>query len=222
MSTSPLPSPTPPRFNTLTRLSTKQDGNALGHGGPCGNTIPPIIPTPLILQLLSPSGLTAQGRPKVLTDNLGVADQGIIEAPSLVYLHGNFILFFSSGCFATPNYTVSYATASSIAGPYVRGAEPLFRSGAEGLVGPGGMSVVVGPDGVGRGVFHGWRGEVRGLFGTEIGFDKAGGARGLEASYTGGDGQRGDAGEERGEGQNDGGPFSIAATLVWLVDAWNG
>jgi hypothetical protein len=68
---------------------------------------------------------------------------GTIEAPSLVQIGAHWILFFSSGCFATPNYTVNYATASGIKGAYTRAKVPLFAVGnmEYDLDGPGGMSI---------------------------------------------------------------------------------
>ena len=67
----------------------------------------------------------------------------VTEAPSLLKSsNGTYFLFFSSGCFATPNYTVSYATASNLTGPYTRANGPLFKTGdGNGLKAPGGMSI---------------------------------------------------------------------------------
>lgn len=133
-------------LNTLqpTHTSSKQPiATYSGHGGPCGNTVAPIQPTPLILQPVSADGLTPQGTSTTLLDNAGASDDGITEAPSLVKApSGRYFLFFSSGCFTTPDYTVSYAVSdSSITGPYVRAPSPLFRSGDDGLTAPGGADI---------------------------------------------------------------------------------
>ncbi|KAI6851699.1 MFS general substrate transporter [Hortaea werneckii] len=72
-----------------------------------------------------------------ILDNIGAADQGIVEAPALVKSGSNFILFFSNGCFTKSTYTVNYATATSITGPYTRAASPLFATGQNGLTSPG-------------------------------------------------------------------------------------
>ncbi len=90
---------------------------------------------------------------------------GIIEAPSLTRSGDSWILYFSSGCFTTPNYTVSYATADSITGPYTRAKSPLFTTGDYNLTGPGGMSVF--KDGKHM-VFHGWHGNERTLYSAEV------------------------------------------------------
>ena len=105
------------------------------------NAEPPIQPTPIIFQPVAADGVTLQGDAVTILDNNGAADEGTIEGPSLVQAGGNYVLFFSSGCFITDSYTVNYATSDSIAGPYTRAAQPLFVSGDYGLYGPGGMSI---------------------------------------------------------------------------------
>ncbi|KAK5166093.1 uncharacterized protein LTR77_008354 [Saxophila tyrrhenica] len=144
----------------------KIDGNAMGHGGPCGNTKAPIVRTPLVLQPVARDGITLQSRATVLLDNNGAADQGVIEAPSLTKSGNTWILYFSSGCFVTHNYTVSYATADSITGPYKRAERPLFETGDYDLDGPGGMSVF--GDGKHM-VFHGWKGDGGTLYSAVVG-----------------------------------------------------
>ncbi|KAG9579627.1 glycoside hydrolase family 43 protein, partial [Aureobasidium melanogenum] len=121
----------------------KVDGNSIGHGGACGNTVAPIVGTPLMLQPVAADGHTFTGNAVALLDNDGAADQGILEAPVLTRSRaGVYFLFFSSGCFATSGYTVSYATATNLTGPYTRASSPLFRTGdGNGLKAPGGMSV---------------------------------------------------------------------------------
>lgn len=93
------------------------------------------------MQAVGGDGVTLQGDPVILLDNNGVADGGSVEAPSLVQSGGAYVLFFSSGCYITTNYTVNYATAPVITGPYQRADQPHFVSGDYGLVAPGGMSI---------------------------------------------------------------------------------
>jgi beta-xylosidase len=121
----------------------KVDGNSIGHGGACGNTVAPIVGTPLMLQPVAADGHTFTDNAVAILDNNGAADQGILEAPVLTRSRaGVYFLFFSSGCFATSGYTVSYATATNLKGPYTRASSPLFRTGdGNGLKAPGGMSV---------------------------------------------------------------------------------
>jgi beta-xylosidase len=121
----------------------KVDGNSIGRGGACGNTVAPIVGTPLMLQPVAADGHTFTGNAVAILDNDGAADQGILEAPVLTRSRGGiYFLFFSSGCFASSGYTVSYATATSLKGPYTRAGSPLFKTGdGNGLKAPGGMSV---------------------------------------------------------------------------------
>ncbi|KAL1304488.1 hypothetical protein AAFC00_003478 [Neodothiora populina] len=121
----------------------KIDGNAIGSGGACGNTIAPIQATPLVLQPVASDGYTLQGTATTLLDNIGVSDDGVIEAPTLIRSQeGIYFLFFSSGCFVTSSYTISYATSSSLRGPYTRAAAPLMQTGdGHGLIAPGGMDI---------------------------------------------------------------------------------
>ncbi|KAF2087839.1 glycoside hydrolase family 43 protein [Saccharata proteae CBS 121410] len=120
----------------------KIDGNSIGNGnlngtGNCGNTIAPIVPTPIILQALLPDGITPIGPPITLLNNAGLSDSGVIEAPSLIKSwSGTYFLFFSSGCYDTDTYTVSYATAPSITGPYTRRGA-LLKTGDAGSSGAG-------------------------------------------------------------------------------------
>ena len=68
------------------------------------------------------------------------ADDGpLVEAPNLIRKSdGTYVLFFSSHCFSSTQYDVKFATASSMAGPYTRGAAPLIQSGEDGVTAPGG------------------------------------------------------------------------------------
>ncbi|KAK4921030.1 hypothetical protein LTR28_012816, partial [Elasticomyces elasticus] len=121
----------------------KIDGNSIGHGGACRNAVEPIVPTPLMLQRVAADGVTLVGDAVQVLDNGGAADDGVVEAPSLVKTaQGGFVLFFSSGCFATSAYTVSYATAASVAGPYTRRGALFRTDDAAGLTAPGSASVL--------------------------------------------------------------------------------
>lgn len=101
----------------------------------------------------------------ILLDNNGVPDGGSVEAPSLVKSHGTYVLFFSSGCYITPNYTVNYATAHLIKGPYQRAAHPLFATDDLGLTAPGGMSIYLDAKHM---VFHASYGAGRALYNAVV------------------------------------------------------
>ncbi|RDW69292.1 arabinanase [Coleophoma cylindrospora] len=129
----------------------KIDGNSIGNGGTCDNTVAPIVSTPIMLQQMAADGITAVGDPVQILDR-GDADGPLVEAPSLVRTSaGTYILFFSSNCFSTTLYDVSYATASSVKGPYTKSSAPLLVTGDYGLQAPGGATVAKDASAI---VFH--------------------------------------------------------------------
>ncbi|KAJ9664314.1 hypothetical protein H2198_000243 [Neophaeococcomyces mojaviensis] len=122
----------------------KVDSNSLGHGGSCNNDVSPIQPTPIMLQEVDPNdGVTLIGKPTKLLDR-DALDGPLIEAPAMYRSNeGIYFLFFSSNCFSTAMYDVSYATAADIRGPYVKASRPLLITGdGPDLVGPGGMDIL--------------------------------------------------------------------------------
>lgn len=123
----------------------KVDGNAIGNGGECGNTKKPIVPTPILLQQVNArDGHTKIGGPVQILTNIP-ADGPYVEAPSLSFLNGKYVLFFSPQCFVTDKYNVNYALSDNLKGPYKR-AGPLFVTGKLGLKGPGGLDIAVNGD----------------------------------------------------------------------------
>jgi beta-xylosidase len=133
-------------------ITYKVDGNSLGHGGSCMNSIQPLMSTPIMLQEVGEDGITLIGDAMQIVDR-DAYDGPLIEAPSLYRSHeGIYFLFFSSNCFTGPLYDTSYATASNITGPYTKSARPLFITGdGPNLIGPGGMDIIKGG---GMIVFH--------------------------------------------------------------------
>lgn len=129
----------------------KIDGNSLGGGGPCGNG-DQSHDTPIMLQEVSATdGYTPIGEATPLLHR-GPNDGPLIEAPSLVRsAEGAYVLFFSSNCYNTQFYDTSYATSTSVAGPYTKSSTPLLVTGTDGLLSPGGTDVLA--DGS-RIVFH--------------------------------------------------------------------
>ncbi|KAI5212405.1 glycoside hydrolase family 43 protein [Aureobasidium subglaciale EXF-2481] len=118
----------------------KIDGNSVGHGGVCNNGNAPIVDTPIMLQKVADDGFTPVGTPVKLLDRSEL-DGPLVEAPSLMRTaNGKYVLFFSSNCFATSNYDVTYAFADSINGPYVKRG-PMMVTGTDGLFAPGGQAI---------------------------------------------------------------------------------
>jgi hypothetical protein len=124
----------------------KVDGSAKGPGGPCGNGIPgERAPTPIVIQKVDGrDGVTKIGEGVVVLERAADGKEGgLVEAPSLVFVGGRFVLFYSSHCFNTDGYDVRYAVAERVEGPYVKGGR-LLGTGDFGLVRPGGATAVVG------------------------------------------------------------------------------
>ncbi|KAJ7447206.1 glycosyl hydrolase [Mycena latifolia] len=131
----------------------KIDGNSLGHGGSCNNGVAPLVSTPIMLQKVAANGYTPVGSPVQILDR-SAADGPLVEAPSLIYVNNVFFLFFSSGCYAETTYDLSYATATSVTGPYTKAGAPtapLLVTGTYGLRAPG--SATFAKDGS-KVVFH--------------------------------------------------------------------
>ena len=146
-------------------LVYKVDGNSLSPGGPCGNGGPNRSPTPLMLARLAGDGIRPIGNPTTLL-NREDRDGPLIEAPSLAKLgDGSYALFFSSNCWNSPFYDVSWATSRSVAGPYTR-KDSMMKTGTGGLVAPGGASV--SEDGQHM-VFHANHEEGRAMYTTRLG-----------------------------------------------------
>ncbi|CAD0013919.1 unnamed protein product [Aureobasidium pullulans] len=134
----------------------KIDANAIGHGGFCGNTVKPILSTPIMLQKVSvDNGFTKIGLPIPMIYN-DPADGPYVEAPALTKMSdGTYVLFYSSNCFVTPLYDVSYATSKNIRGPYKKFGG-LIKTGTYGLRAPGGLDMAINGD---HAVFHAdWKG----------------------------------------------------------------
>jgi beta-xylosidase len=137
---------------TSTRwLVYKIDGNSIGHGGSCNNGVAPIVPTPIMMQQLALDGYTPMGQPFEILDR-GQADGPLIEAPDLIKAaDGTYVLFFSSNCYSSTLYDISYATAPALEGPYTKSSAPLLVTGDYGLTSPGGATSITGG---GQLVFH--------------------------------------------------------------------
>ncbi|KAH7926542.1 glycoside hydrolase family 43 protein [Leucogyrophana mollusca] len=116
----------------------KVDGNNLGGGGPCGNG-DGVYSTPIMLQEMEADGITPTGDPVQILDR-GQYDGPLIEAPVLILHEGTYILSFSSNCYNTDLYDISYATAPSVSGPYTKASSPLLVTGDDGLTSPGGAT----------------------------------------------------------------------------------
>jgi hypothetical protein len=166
----------------------KVDGNSLGGGGYCNNGVAPFRDTPVVLQEVDPlDGVTNIVREGgvVIFDRDQDLDGPLVEAPDLMFVRGEegsgeegvYVLFYSNHCWDSPGYSVNYATAKNITGPYVRGGSgrPLIGTGdVLNVTAPGGATSFVanggGEEDPGKPglVFHGNCPQGRCLFGASI------------------------------------------------------
>ncbi|KAJ7508423.1 glycosyl hydrolase [Mycena galericulata] len=108
-------------------------------GSSCNNGVAPMVSTPIKLQQVAANRYTLIGSPVQILDR-DAGDGPLVEAPSLIYVDGAFFLFFSSGCYADTSYDLSYATATSVTGPYTKAGPPtapLLITGTYCLRAPG-------------------------------------------------------------------------------------
>lgn len=108
----------------------------------------PYAPTPIMIQQVSEAdGVTKVGTATFLIDNNGYEDVGNSESPTLMRAHnGNYVLFFSTGCFEDSTYGTNYAVSTTgVRGPYKRNAAAFLATGLPAgyaLSGPGTLSVL--------------------------------------------------------------------------------
>jgi beta-xylosidase len=126
-------------------LLWKNDGNC------CGGQ------TWIFLQATSDDGLALVGEPLQLI----TADQAwegvLVEGPTLWQQNDQYYLFYSANNYTSPNYSVGWAAADEIDGPYTKARQPLLETTIRaGIVGPGGQDIVIDDDGEAWIAFHGW------------------------------------------------------------------
>ena len=112
----------------------------------------------IFIQPLSADGTTLTGPPTELIRRDLPYEGNVVEAPTLVKRGATYYLFYSANDFYGAGYRTSYATSSSLTGPYTKATTELMTTDRfQGDVrGPGGQDVVVRPDGSTAIVFHGW------------------------------------------------------------------
>jgi hypothetical protein len=93
-----------------------------------------------MLQEVAVDGITKIGTSIQLLDRSDF-DGPLIEAPSMAYVDGKYLLFFSSNCYSTRFYDIGFAVADSVHGPFTKSPEPLLVTGRLGLYAPGGAEV---------------------------------------------------------------------------------
>jgi beta-xylosidase len=130
-------------------LLWKNDGNAIGQR------------CTIWARRLSADGLSFVGSAATpLIHNDQGWEGAVVEAPEIVKHDGRYYLFYSANSYVNGAYATGYAVADSLLGTYAKpaagaAARPwLATQGA--LVGPGGASFTIGPDGNTWMFYHSW------------------------------------------------------------------
>ncbi len=111
------------------------------------------LPTTIWAQPLTPDGLAASGTAKPLLSNTAAWEGRVIEAPTMLRLHGHYVLLFSANDYgwqpwqAQSRYAMGYAVCASVIGPCrLVQDKPLLASQTAGpggcLSGPGHQAVL--------------------------------------------------------------------------------
>ncbi|MGQ0480946.1 MAG: glycoside hydrolase family 43 protein [Pseudonocardia sp.] len=96
-------------------------------------------------QRMSRDGLTPSGERRALITADRPEEANIVEAPTLVRRDGKYVLLYSGNAYNSGGYFVNYATANSLAGPFVKSPGALLtKTTFGGMTNPGGQDVVPG------------------------------------------------------------------------------
>lgn len=98
------------------------------------------------LQQVSVDGMTPIGVRRLLIKADRPEEAHIVEAPAMVKHGAKYVLFYSGNAFNSGNYFVNYATADSLAGPFVKFNGQFLNKNTLGAkyTNPGGEDVVPG------------------------------------------------------------------------------
>ena len=102
-------------------------------------------PSSLWIQALDDDGLTLRGQPTRLLNYDADWENPLIEAPSVVVV-GGLLLLYSADWWNTNRYSIGYATATHVLGPYAKvTTQAPWYSSDSAVAGPGGQGVVHRP-----------------------------------------------------------------------------
>lgn len=125
----------------------KVDGNSMNTGGgPCNGNPPAngsLNPTPIMLQEVSTAdGITKLGSALQILDR-DESDGPLVEAPSLFYGSdtGLYFLMFSSNCYDTDLYDISFAYSTCLDNGFVKSKYPLMTTSTGPVRAPGGADM---------------------------------------------------------------------------------
>ncbi len=109
------------------------------------NALDPPAPTHIVLHELTSNGLSLSSGSshRLITDDVGWEGK-VVEAPSLVYRHGFYYLFYSGNDLETDYYAVGFARSEDIEGRYEKPGDlrgPILKSDQR-FDGPGGQFIL--------------------------------------------------------------------------------
>jgi beta-xylosidase len=126
-------------------LLWKNDGNAIGQT------------CTIWARQLSADGLSFVGPPATpLMHNDQSWEGAVVEAPEIVKHDGRYYLFYSANSYVNGAYATGYAVADSLLGTYAKPTTRPWLATQGALVGPGGGSFTIGPDGNTWMFYHSW------------------------------------------------------------------
>jgi GH43 family beta-xylosidase len=126
-------------------LLWKNDGNAIGQT------------CTIWARQLSADGLSFVGPPGTpLMHNDQSWEGAVVEAPEIVKHDGRYYLFYSANSYVNGAYATGYAVADSLLGTYAKPTTRPWLATQGALVGPGGGSFTIGPDGNTWMFYHSW------------------------------------------------------------------
>jgi beta-xylosidase len=123
----------------------KVDGNNQGGATTCQPNPPSgseYKSTPIKIQKMARDAITLQGDAKIILDNEGASNDGVVEAPSLYKVPGgDYVLFYSAHCYAGDDYDIEWAWSSTIDGSYGDRGVLLRTADNRGVFAPGGLDI---------------------------------------------------------------------------------
>ena len=123
-------------------LYWKNDGNRVG------------VDTWISVQRLDETGTKLVGKPKRLFSQDQPWEGDLVEGPFVWEVDGRFVMFYSANAYASADYAVGIATASSPMGPFKKQPDPVLVSN-EVAAGPGHCALFE-RDGKVWMVYHAW------------------------------------------------------------------
>ncbi|BDI22700.1 glycoside hydrolase [Herbiconiux sp. L3-i23] len=102
---------------------------------------------------LDHSGTRLEGPATLLLSADTPGEGRVVEAPTLVWRDGRYVLLHSAGDYYTLEYSIRWASSSALLGPYVKAPQPLLSTESSDFayIGPGGQDVTDD-----RIFFHSW------------------------------------------------------------------